>query len=83
MEPTGFPSNGAMSGGTGSVADLVKDTKRGILVTRLWYIRAVDRQTLLVTGLTRDGTFFIENGDSIFKYFIDGLFFTFGGKVIF
>jgi predicted Zn-dependent protease len=32
------------------------------LVTRLWYIRSVDPQTLLLTGLTRDGTFFIENG---------------------
>ncbi|MEJ7665032.1 MAG: metallopeptidase TldD-related protein [Hymenobacter sp.] len=35
---------------------------KGILVTRLWYIRPVDPQTLLYTGLTRDGTFYIENG---------------------
>lgn len=62
VDPTGFPSNGVMSGGEGSTADLIANTKRGILVTRLWYIRSVDRQTLLVTGLTRDGTFFIENG---------------------
>ncbi len=33
----------------------------GILVTRFWYIRAVDRRTILYTGLTRDGTFLIEN----------------------
>jgi len=41
---------------------LIKSTEKGILVTRLWYIRAVDPQTLLYTGLTRDGTFYIENG---------------------
>lgn len=49
-------------GGTKSLAELIKNTERGILVTRLWYIRAVDPQTLLYTGLTRDGTFYIENG---------------------
>jgi len=42
--------------------DMIKDTKKGVLVTRFWYIRAVDPQTLLYTGLTRDGTFYIENG---------------------
>ena len=51
-----------MEGGTKSLDELVKGTKRGILVTRLWYIRSVDPQTLLLTGLTRDGTFYIENG---------------------
>jgi predicted Zn-dependent protease len=51
-----------MEGGTQSTADLIKSTKKGILVTRLWYIRPVDPQTLLYTGLTRDGTFYIENG---------------------
>ncbi len=56
------PQNGRMLGGDASLEDLIKDTKKGILVTRLWYIRSVDPQTLLYTGLTRDGTFFIENG---------------------
>lgn len=51
-----------MQGGTASLEDLIKSTKKGILVTRLWYIRDVDPQTLLLTGLTRDGTFYIENG---------------------
>jgi predicted Zn-dependent protease len=51
-----------MEGGTASLEDLIKSTERGILVTRLWYIRNVDPQTLLNTGLTRDGTFYIENG---------------------
>lgn len=51
-----------MEGGTASLEDLIKSTERGILVTRFWYIRSVDPQTLLLTGLTRDGTFYIENG---------------------
>ncbi len=56
------PSGFIMMGGTQSLADLIKSTEKGILVTRFWYIRAVDPQTLLYTGLTRDGTFYIENG---------------------
>ncbi len=51
-----------MTGGSASLEDLIKSTEKGILVSRLWYIRSVDPQTLLVTGLTRDGTFYIENG---------------------
>jgi predicted Zn-dependent protease len=51
-----------MSGGDGTVDDLIKGTERGILVTRFWYIRPVDPRTILYTGLTRDGTFMIENG---------------------
>jgi len=59
---TPFPPNFIMSGGTASLEDLIRDTARGVLVTRFWYIRFVDPQTLLLTGLTRDGTFYIENG---------------------
>lgn len=62
VAPLPFPNNGIMEGGDASLEDLIKDTKRGVLVTRLWYIRSVDPQTLLYTGLTRDGTFYIENG---------------------
>ena len=51
-----------MVGGDESLAEMIKNTRRGVLVTRLWYIRALDPQTLLQTGLTRDGTFYIENG---------------------
>lgn len=51
-----------MTGGDASLEDMIKDTRRGILVTRLWYIRQLDPQSLLFTGLTRDGTFYIENG---------------------
>src|SRR6188768_2769281 len=57
------PDSFIMEGGTKSLEDLIKGTKKGILVTKLWYIRPVDPQTLLLTGLTRDGTFFIENGE--------------------
>ena len=38
-------------------------TERGLLLTCLWYIRAVDPQTLLLTGLTRDGVYLVENGE--------------------
>lgn len=62
VKPGPFASNIIMEGGTASVEDLIKSTERGILVSRLWYIRMVDPQSLLLTGLTRDGTFYIENG---------------------
>lgn len=60
-----IPSPGGviMQGGTKTLEELIKGTEKGILVTRLWYIRTVDPQTLLLTGLTRDGTFYIENGE--------------------
>jgi predicted Zn-dependent protease len=48
--------------GTESLEELVKGVKRGLLVTCLWYIREVDPQRLLLTGLTRDGVFLIEDG---------------------
>ncbi|TDH28825.1 TldD/PmbA family protein [Segetibacter sp. 3557_3] len=56
------PDGMIMKGGTASLDELIRGTEKGILVTRLWYIRPVDPQTLLFTGLTRDGTFYIENG---------------------
>lgn len=56
------PDRMIMQGGKATLDELIRGTEKGILVTRLWYIRSVDPQTLLYTGLTRDGTFFIENG---------------------
>jgi predicted Zn-dependent protease len=56
------PDGVIMAGSNQSLEDLIKNTEKGILVTRLWYIRSVDPQTVLLTGLTRDGTFYIENG---------------------
>jgi len=48
---------------TASPAEMIASTERGLLLTTLWYIREVDPQTLLVTGLTRDGVFLVENGE--------------------
>jgi predicted Zn-dependent protease len=55
----------AAPGSTDSVDDLVAATERGLLLTCLWYIREVDPQTLLLTGLTRDGVFLIESGEVV------------------
>jgi predicted Zn-dependent protease len=52
-----------VDGATGSIDDLVRGTERGLLLTCLWYIRAVDPQTLLLTGLTRDGVYLVEDGE--------------------
>ncbi len=62
-EPTGFASVTKLSGtGTQTLEQLIASTERGVLVTRLWYLREVDPRTILYTGLTRDGTFLIEGG---------------------
>jgi predicted Zn-dependent protease len=53
----------AVDGAGGSLQDLVSDVERGLLLTCLWYIREVDPQTLLLTGLTRDGVYLVENGE--------------------
>ncbi|WP_328462588.1 TldD/PmbA family protein [Streptomyces sp. NBC_00448] len=50
-------------GGTRSLAEMVADTERGLLLTCLWYIREVDPATLLLTGLTRDGVYLVEDGE--------------------
>ena len=52
-----------MEGSDTSVEQMIKTTKRGLLVTFFWYIRAVDQPSLLNTGMTRDGLFLIENGE--------------------
>jgi PmbA protein len=56
------PTNIAIDGGDSSVEQMVASTQRGILVTRLWYIREVDPYEKIFTGMTRDGTFLIEGG---------------------
>ena len=61
-QPTGFPSSVKMNGGDATLEQMIAATERGVLVTRLWYLREVDPRTILYTGLTRDGTFLIENG---------------------
>jgi predicted Zn-dependent protease len=51
-----------MDGGPHPAESMIRETSRGLLVTRLWYIRLVDPRALLLTGLTRDGLFLIEEG---------------------
>jgi PmbA protein len=73
VEPTGHgfplpnemgeaPLNIVIAGGSTSLEEMIATTDRGILVTRLWYIREVDPYEKIMTGMTRDGTFLIENG---------------------
>jgi predicted Zn-dependent protease len=52
-----------VDGGAGSADDLVSGVERGLLLTCLWYIREVDPQTLLLTGLSRDGVYLVEGGE--------------------
>jgi predicted Zn-dependent protease len=62
-EPTGNASVMKLTGtGPRTLEELISSTERGVLVTRLWYLREVDPRTILYTGLTRDGTFLIEGG---------------------
>ena len=61
--PTSPNQSLVMEGSDTSTEQMIKTTKRGLLVTFFWYIRAVDPQTLLNTGMTRDGLFLIENGE--------------------
>jgi predicted Zn-dependent protease len=66
---TGLPvspgiDNLILDGGDDRTLDeMVADTERGLLLTCLWYIREVDPATLLLTGLTRDGVYLVENGE--------------------
>ncbi|MDA2807527.1 metallopeptidase TldD-related protein [Nocardiopsis suaedae] len=64
MEPTGFIDNLVLDlpGAAGGVDEMVARTERGLLLTCLWYIRSVDPQTMLQTGLTRDGVYLVEDG---------------------
>ncbi|HYM09507.1 MAG TPA: TldD/PmbA family protein [Bryobacterales bacterium] len=74
VEPTGHgfplpnefgeaPLNIIFAGGDASLEQMIRSTARGILVTRLWYIREVDPYEKILTGMTRDGTFLIEGGE--------------------
>ena len=64
--PTPPPDNLIMDGGgTASLEEMIASTERGLLLTCLWYIRDVDPERLLLTGLTRDGVYLIENGEVV------------------
>jgi predicted Zn-dependent protease len=63
-QPVAVPAeNLLMTGGDAGLADMVAGTERGLLLTTLWYIREVDPTVLLLTGLTRDGVYLIEDGE--------------------
>lgn len=61
-EWTGQPTNLLMSEGNTTLEEMIRGLDRGLLVTRFWYIRDVDPMTLTLTGMTRDGLFWVENG---------------------
>jgi predicted Zn-dependent protease len=65
-KPTGSLYPLTMTGSSQDVTDLIAQTERGILVSRAWYVRYVNPRTLEVTGMTRDGTFLIENGQIVY-----------------
>ena len=76
VEPTGHgfplpnevgeaPANIVIAGGDSTVDQMIASTARGLLVTRLWYIREVDPYQKIMTGMTRDGTFLIEDGQIV------------------
>jgi len=63
--PVAMPAdNLLMTGGSASLADMIAGTERGLLLTTLWYIRTVDPTVLLLTGLTRDGVYLVEDGEA-------------------
>jgi predicted Zn-dependent protease len=59
---TGEPTGWTLEGGAATREALIQGVKRGVLITRLWYLRMLDPQAILVTGLTRDGVYLIEDG---------------------
>ncbi len=61
-EPTPAFGNLVLEGQDHTLEDLIRSTEKGLLITRFWYIRTLQPQTLQVTGLTRDGVFLVENG---------------------
>lgn len=62
-KPTPYVQNLIFPGDGPSLDDMISSTERALLVTCFWYIRVVDPQTLLLTGLTRDGVFLVEGGE--------------------
>jgi len=63
VTPASLNNSLVMEGTSLSVEEMIGSTRRGLLVTFFWYIRGVDNETLLNTGMTRDGLFLIENGE--------------------
>ncbi|PWB94223.1 TldD/PmbA family protein [Methylosinus sporium] len=81
LEAVPTAGNFTVAGGAASLEEMIRQTKRGILVTRFWYTNMVDPRSLLLTGLTRDGNFLVENGEIVaparnmrFNDNLDGVF---------
>jgi len=62
VEPRPAPANMIMAGGDALIEDMIRSVRRGVFITRFWYIRPLNPRTISYTGITRDGTFLIENG---------------------
>jgi predicted Zn-dependent protease len=64
-EPTPGPVNFIVEGSQppASMADMIKAMPRGLVISRFWYVRLVDPRTIVLTGLTRDGLWWVENGE--------------------
>jgi predicted Zn-dependent protease len=65
VTPTPVTNNLVMEGTSMTMEQMITSTRRGLIVTFFWYIRGVDQETLLNTGMTRDGLFLIENGEVV------------------
>jgi predicted Zn-dependent protease len=63
VSPAPYANNLIVPGDGPSLPEMMAQTDRGLLVTCFWYIRTVDPQTALLTGLTRDGVFLVERGE--------------------
>jgi predicted Zn-dependent protease len=65
LQPTGSYGGAALLPGEATREALLAGVRRGVLITRIWYTNVVDPKTLLITGLTRDGTFLVEDGQVV------------------
>jgi predicted Zn-dependent protease len=71
-----IPLNLVLGPGDAAVEDMIRSTRQGLLVTRFWYTRVVHPRDCIITGMTRDGLFWIENGE--IAYPVKNLRFTQG-----
>ena len=60
-----IPTHLRIAAGNKSRSQLIKSVKKGLLVTRFWYVRVLNPRSLAITGMTRDGLFLIENGEIV------------------
>lgn len=68
LNPCGFPTNVILQGGSKSLSEIIKECDDALLITRLWYIRFVNRMDLILTGMTRDGLYKIKDGKIVKSY---------------